>query len=476
MQIKTSKLFKITLIIILMAATLCVSSYWYFHSFISYTPFSQKESREILSNPYCGFYHINGYTPGEHSAEYAAFWADDIVTHADMPFVLLEINLKNFKNKDLDDNSLNEISAIFDTYKKAHFSLIVRFLYDWDGNAPLTEPRSIKRIMSHMSSLSPVISKNTDTIYLIQGVFTGDCGEMHNTRFGDSSHITRLMNHLYSLTPPEIFLSVRTPAQLRTIIKSFDPVNESESYKGSLSSRLGLFNDGMLGNSFDCGTYDDSPLLHNNDYTQKGTRKEELEYQNKLCLYVPNGGEAVLDNPLNDIENAIPALKTMHVSYLNEDHDTNVIAKWKSSVYEGNDIFHGFSGYNYIKAHLGYRFVLKNSTFDKDTHTLKCVISNTGFAPCYRPLKLKLVIRDMTTLETADISTDFDTRSLLPDKDGIVSFPLDIRKIFNTYTMSGKTEYTLSLSLYDEATKQPVYFANTVKNPDCSIPCGRLAY
>ena len=43
---------------------------------------------------------------------------------------------------------------------------------------------------------------------------------------------------------------------------------------------------------------------------------------------MPNGGEVVLDNPLNDFSQAVEALRCMHVSYLNAEHDLNVLRKW----------------------------------------------------------------------------------------------------------------------------------------------------
>lgn len=47
---------------------------------------------------------------------------------------------------------------------------------------------------------------------------------------------------------------------------------------------------------------------------------------------VPNGGEVVLDNKYNDIDNAAKDLASMHVSYLNNAHDLAVINKWKNKL------------------------------------------------------------------------------------------------------------------------------------------------
>ncbi len=77
------------------------------------------------------------------------------------------------------------------------------------------------------------------------------------------------------------------------------------------------FNDGMLGSVSDYGTYSDNTRQDAGDFSA-WTREEELAFQDVLCSSVPSGGEVIVDNPYNDLENAIADLKTMHVSYLNE--------------------------------------------------------------------------------------------------------------------------------------------------------------
>ena len=107
----------------------------------------------------------------------------------------------------------------------------------------------------------------------------------------------------------------------------------------------------MLGSVYDLGTYDDTPLTSASEFNEQGTRSEELLFQNKLCQYVPNGGEVTVNNEYNDLENAIADLATMHVSYLNGEHDPEVLSKWKNSVYTGSDIFSGVNGFDYMSAH-----------------------------------------------------------------------------------------------------------------------------
>ena len=128
----------------------------------------------------------------------------------------------------------------------------------------------------------------------------------------------------------DIYLAVRTPGQLRGILRNRNPLSSTEADNGTLQSRLSLFNDGMLGSVYDLGTYDDTPLQSDSRLEEEGTRSEELLFQYKLCQYVPNGGEVTVDNEYNDLDNAITDLSQMHVSYLNSEHDAAVLNKWKN--------------------------------------------------------------------------------------------------------------------------------------------------
>ena len=75
-------------------------------------------------------------------------------------------------------------------------------------------------------------------------------------------------------------------------------------------------------------------------------------------------GEVIVDNPYNDLENAIADLKTMHVSYLNEDYDRNVLDKWAGTVVNTDDCYDGMDGWSYVERHLGYRLWIAGAAFE----------------------------------------------------------------------------------------------------------------
>lgn len=463
---KTKRLF--ILFVLIVALLLCAFAFYLFQTpSFHFTPFPLKENSEYINNPYCGFYHINAFIPGDSfhqssstsSTSKAALFARQISdgksSDSNPSLTLLEINLKNYQDKSIDQTALDELETIFSVYRDTNQKLIVRFLYDWDGKALQTEPANLSQIKAHINALAPVINQYEDIIFLLQGNFAGDYGEMHNTRFGSEENNRELMETLANRISENIYLSVRTPQQRRSIIKDFSPIPFDNS---SIAKRLGLFNDGMFGSNSDLGTYDDTTIDMQKGFSEKGTREEELDYQNILCQYVPNGGEAVLPNPLNDFENAVKDLSRMHVSYLNADYDEKVLSKWKNypitdtSPLNENHLFTNQTGYDFIQSHLGYRFVLNSSTFVEETNTLNIKIKNTGFASCYRKLDFEIIFREKSEHDI-NVLIAFDSRKLFAgeEKELNVSVPASLS--------TGKT-YQLYFKITDSLTKEPIYFAN----------------
>lgn len=440
---------------------------------VSYTANNTEESSKIVTNPYCGFYQMGGYMLSEKDTpKKAQNWSKNFCKSTSLPLVLLEINLKNYANTDISSTAISELSSILSQCQKEKKQIILRFLYDWDGKALQTEPSHFDQIRTHIEQLSPTVNQYASTIYIMQGVFIGNHAEMHHTKYGDIDHVRQLMTTLASKIDSNIYLSVRTPAQLRGILYSQTPLDASHIMDPDLPYRLGLFNDGMLGSVYDLGTYDDTPLTSDSKPSEAGTREEELTYQYKLCQYVPNGGEVTVDNSYNDLDNAITDLARMHVSYLNKDHDKTVLNKWKKSTYTGKDVFSGSNGYDYINAHLGYRYVLKSSKLDFDPYLddkaiLKLTIANTGFAPAYRTFETSLLLINEDTGEKTKLETSIDNRSIASNDSSQFRQELDLRSF-------KKGTYRLELQMKDPSTKDFIHFANKGVETSDTIPIGTL--
>lgn len=424
---------------------------------ISYQPGDYTPSSHQLNNPYQGWYHIYGYTLSDTEL----INVDDvqkIIAKDKNQLVLLEINLRNYPNSEISPLGLSQLDSLLLAWKDAGRQMILRFLYDWNGKARETEPKDISIIKRHMEQTGEIVNKYAKNIYLLQGIYVGNCGEMNNSNYMSKENLRELATHLHSIIDPGIYLSVRTPEHYRIVSQSSQPISGKDAFSGKIAARTGLFNDGMLGSESDLGTYGEKPFEISEDFAGKGTRSEEIAFQNELCDYVPNGGEVVLDNEYNDFANAVEDLKDMHVSYLDCGYDLHVLDKWRSDTYHGEDCFDGMDGYSYIGAHLGYRYAIRSSecsfdSFHNTKATLSVTMENSGFSVGYRPfLSTVTIVRESGSI-CDTISVDTDNRLWKSGETSTWTVPLDIR----TYQDGN---YQVYYRLFDPASSRNILLAN----------------
>lgn len=430
---------------------------------VELTSDTYTETSESLSNPYMGWYTLLGARLSENGEP--NYPNADNYTKDEAGLILLEVNLNNYSETDLTDNALSQLDRLFSAWRETGCQLILRFLYDWDGKALETEPSAFSQILRHIEQVAPIVNKYTDIIYIMQGVFVGNHGEMHSTKYMSNENLITLAETLYSLIDPAIYLAVRTPAQLRTITKTKEPLSADEAFSGSLISRLSLFNDGMLGTVYDTGTYGDASK-EEAEYYYKWTRADEIEFQNQMCRYAPNGGEVVIDNTYNDIENAVADMSAMHVSYLNSAHDGSVLNKWKNSAYNGEN------GYDYITKHMGYRFMLIGSSISYEAPfgteaTLSLTIENLGFANCYKEFEVTVTAVSESGETAFSIMADTDTRFWDTDSETAISLSLPIRDI-------DAGTYRLYIQVYDPILEREILLANEGSHTEWGYSIGSL--
>lgn len=447
--------------------------------FVDYTSYCYTESADALNNPYIGWYTIRGYFLAE-DASFSLPEASTTTTSAP-GLALIEINLKKYANCDLTDTALGEIDSILSAWARTNSQLILRFLYDWDGQNLTSEPKELSQILTHMEQIGPIVNQYASSVYLMQGIFVGNWGEMNNTIHIGNGEMETLVQKLADVIDPSIFLSVRTPAHWRTIVgDSSDGDGNAAKRRVSgaippsllsptspLASRLGLFNDGMLGSANDTGTYGNKVAADaDTNYSDAWTREDELAFQNELCRYVPNGGEVIIDNVYNDFDNAIKDLAQMHVSYLNREYDDAVLNKWRKTTVNANanTLWTGMNGYDYIERHLGYRYALDSSSLKyhpllDDTGMLTVRIRNVGFSNCYRPLDVTIyVVSGLTGECVAESTVDTDPRLWNSGETSTFTVPIDIRSLHNE---NDTNTYTLYLKCTDPALDRTILFANT---------------
>lgn len=460
----TKKKILFSLIFLLLAAC-CLFSFLAYLRYLplTYTPSEYRETSDSLNNPYSGFYHIYGYTLSEE-ADALSSVPETIQKEldSDTRLIMLQVNLKNYREKDLSSSALLQLDELLSAFSAINKHMILRFLYDWNGEAALTEPEDLSIIRSHIKQTAEIYNRYADHIYLLQGLFTGNYGEMNNSRYQSAEDITTLARDLADAADPSIFLAVRTPLQWRTITGFTDPLLFLNDTDGPFSSRLGLYNDGMLGSDTDTGTYAD------------GTRASEISFQEALCDFIPNGGEVIISNPHNDSAAALRDLKSMHISYLNADYDMAVLEKWKTTTYHGTDSFSGHSYYDYIGAHLGYRYILRSSelTFSpfKDQEAkISLSLENTGFSGSCRPFDFTATLVNSATGERSAIiiPPDTNSRSLKSSETNDIILSLPVRDF-------EKGTYRLYFSMIDTSSGETIRFANDLLLSDYGYPIGTL--
>lgn len=366
--------------------------------FLLYVPVNIKveknefvESSKELQNPKRGFYKIYRFLIDDEKGNYEERIQKAYEKDIDTTLSLIEINLQNYRQDKISEDGLKNIEDLFQTLETVEKQLIVRFLYDWSGENEKYEPDHLETITSHMKQLKPILDKFSNNIFIIQGLFTGHWGEMHGTKYSSAENMRRLAEQLDKVVDPSIYLSVRTPSQWRDITGTEDVLEESLE-NDPLAKRLGLFNDGMLGSESDCGTYRIQELADG----KRVERQEELAFQEELCRMVPNGGEVICDNPYNDFDNAVMDMATMHITYLNDEYDKNVLEKWKRAVVKEEGCFKGMDGLSYVKCRLGYRLFIEDASFEHElfaSHmTIKIRMKNAGFAPVYKEPEMRLLL------------------------------------------------------------------------------------
>lgn len=356
--------------------------------------FTFTESSRELKNPGRGFYHMHGFVIPDKVNDYRRDIAGRYAEDQDSRLTLIQLNLQRFRENEISAAGLQSLENVLTALAETDKLLILRFIYDWDGKNLQHEPDSLEVILTHMEQVSDLLKKYDDKIFVVQGLFVGNYGEMNNSKYLGTENMKTLTEKLFAAVGEKACLSVRTPAQWRSITGLLDPAQIVRG-DGSLASRMGLYNDGMLGSETDLGTYGQTDP--ENSFSQ-WSRQEELSFQDTLCRLVPIGGEAVINNEYNDFENALKDMKAMHVTYLNWDHDTDVTEKWRETmVYEGS-CFDGMDGLSYMERHLGYRLVIRGTALDYDWKadrlTARVTLQNVGFAPVYREAGAELTLYD----------------------------------------------------------------------------------
>lgn len=331
------------------------------------------ESCEPLANPDCGWYRIYPFVFKDVSGKVfpdiqPLAWS--LAESGGERLALVQFHIGFFREKELTAGVLRHMERILECFQAAGKQIILRVAYDLEGKGLLREPGSESLIHRHMEQIGPLIRACASDILTLQGIFVGNWGEMHGSRFLSEPAMARLVLSLYHATEGACFLAVRTPAQWRGVMAQL-------SGEPGLAEKLTLFNDGLFGSDTDLGTYG-IPGGGRSDEAGRRGRKEEVEWQSRMMGGKPVGGEVVAASVPVGYKQAAAEMTRIHVCYLNSAYQKKQLDFWRRETVDTPGCWEGISGYDYIGRRLGPRFVVRDTK--RVGKKLLVVLQNQGFS------------------------------------------------------------------------------------------------
>lgn len=373
---------------------------------ISYTG-----SREMLVNPYKGYYELDSIVLPEYYEvdptkneenkkkllEHATSTMEDLLEDKESLGLFL-VYLDNYREtRTLPKYYLGALNEYLDVYRKAGNKAIVRFAYGKEyesGKDINNDPSDFSIILGHLEQLRDFFETNQDVIHTVQLGFIGPWGEMHSSVYAETEYINQLVDKALEVVPKEIQLALRRPSYYRGYVKEDSFFDEALGYTYDKRARIGLFNDAFLSSSTDKGTY------------ASGKREEELEWQSYLTKYTISGGEHSYsestyvdsDETFFEVEEAISNMEAVHMNYL---HCATAIKDfWKKTQISANvdAMYAGMDAYTYFANRLGYRFLVKeakvpgNAIHKGGILNFETSILNEGFGNLIQCRKVYVII------------------------------------------------------------------------------------
>ena len=394
----------------------CLSFYTQRNIHLTYSENKLKESEMTLENPYRGFYY--DYTLD----------SNNIDIDKENSLIRLNILLDDFVDGYISQDLINKINTVLDTCKTKNDEVIFHPTY--------TKNITSSRITQHYNQLINCVNPHYKNVYIFQ------CSLNLN-----EDETRQVVKELSNKLNQNIFVTVKSPNQIRSILQNKEAVTYN-THIASEQGRLGMFNENMMSNDTDSGIYGTTKYhVNNSNWNEKGTRQQELDYQEKLSQFIPNGGIVTNNNSYNDAKNALSILQKTEISYLSSQSDASVLDKWKKE-----------NVYSKIENQLGYRYTITSSKleykgFISDNAKLIVSIKNSGFSPYYRVLNGKLILRNEQTKKLYKFPISQSISQLGSQNSGAFTIELPYKKI-------KKGCYKVFLSYTDTYTKKQIHFAN----------------
>lgn len=427
---------------------LIILSLWASHLWAARQDLDYTDGLEPLENPGIGFYRPQGMHLKPSGNKAISTWGN--ISHLRVDISEFSSNAPIQIDKERNDttfgvsqtlsqDALEAFEATLDAIRQRGKSAIVRFAYDLNYNGFKNCDPEQSVILGHLKQIGTVYGRNTDVIQYVELGMYGSWGEMHSSYTGTNEHIAEALQTLLECTPPKIKIGVRRP----DIVATWLGVNVGNNYsgfdidsetfqqaahaKGDTLFRVGMYNDGYLGSSSDLGTIGMGASGH------QMTREMMVKWLEKYSSHTPYGGELVAnyngDHPINTPAYLSEEGFRTHTSYLNYEWHQPTILGWKEMTYEGDEAeYNGKDGFTYVENHLGYRFILRESTIETVGNKIagRLQIENVGFGNLTKKAIVSFVVRHEGKVEEIFPDETIDPQTWLSRETSTINYHLTL--------------------------------------------------
>ncbi len=378
---------------------------------------------------------------------------------------------------DFDEAFFTSLRGSLENARKNGAMVGLRFRYDAEGKEnpePATFEQVLRHI--EQIGESGLLTDYEDVLSFVETGFVGCWGEQWGGKYTSLEHKAQVLDAFLNITPQSVDVTVRTPNIMRQWLKDYCGIETTAadmSYTitdpdlAAKAERIGLYNDGYMGSDSDLGTYSnragETAWLHNapayggefsgNDgwrmkYTtwQPEYALPEMYYTN--LVRINSNIYRTKDASQNFTTQAEAQAKLDEIRALyegcglgdfneegtiaasdNEDGTCTYVAQWKWMGYDSfifdealdaklgvncdNSAFYGKDVYTFMRAHLGYRFVLRESKMTDASEAggdlqMQFSIENTGFSEAPKDKEVEVLLTNGTLLYTYE--TDLNAR------------------------------------------------------------------
>ncbi len=353
----------------------------------------------------------------------------------------------------------------------------LRFRYDDNGttNPEPAEFSMVLRHIEQIGE-SGLLTEYEDVISFVETGMVGSWGEQWGGKYTSLEHKAQVLDAFLNITPDTIPVTVRTPNTFRQWLSDYCGITttaEDMSYTiedpvlAAKAARVGLYNDGYMGSDSDLGTYSnragETAWLHEapsyggefsgaDEWRMKYTTWQpeyalpEMYYTNLLRINSNMYRTKNASQSFDTMEEAEARLAEIRALYEdcglgdfneepsiaasdNEDGTCTYVASWKWMGYDAftfdaeldaklgvdcdNSAFYGQTVWQFMRAHLGYRFVLRSSKLSESSEpggslAMEFSVENTGFSETPKDKEIEILLTNGTIVYT--YTTDLNAR------------------------------------------------------------------